>query len=124
MLDQAERMQRQFFRLAASGQARAMWEPPVDVFEDEREVVVIVALPGVPAERIDVSTEGATLVIRAQCALPFAGARRAVRQLEIPYGYFERRIALPEIRLDAGRRESADGLLIVRLRKQGYAGQP
>ncbi len=124
LLDQAERMQRQFFRLAASGQARAMWEPPVDVFEDEREVIVIVALPGVPAERIEVSTEGRTLIVRAECPLPFAGARRAVRQLEIPYGDIERRIALPDGDLDTGTRESADGFLIVRLRKQGYAGQP
>ena len=118
LLDQAERMQRQFFRLAASGQARATWEPPIDVFEDEREIVIVVALPGVPAERIEVSTEAGALVVRAECALPLAGAHRGVRQLEIPYGYFERRVALPDDQLDAATRESADGLLIVRLRKQ------
>jgi HSP20 family protein len=123
LLDQAERMQRQFFRLAASGQARATWEPPVDVFEDEREVVVIVALPGVPPDRIEVSAEGTTLIVRAECPLPFAGARRAVRQLEIPYGCIERRIALPDSDLDTGTRESADGLLIVRLRKRADAGR-
>ena len=123
LLDQAERMQRQFCRLAASSQARATWEPPVDVFEDEREVVVVVALPGVPAERIEVSTEAGTLVVRAECALPFAGPHRGVRQLEIPYGCFERRIVLPNDPLDSATRESADGLLIVRLRKQASAGR-
>ena len=39
LIDQAERMHRQFFRLTASARPHAMWEPPVDVFEDEREVV-------------------------------------------------------------------------------------
>jgi len=45
-----------------------------------------------------------------------------VQRLEIPYGYFERRIPLPDARLEAGTRESSDGLLIVRLRKTAYAG--
>jgi hypothetical protein len=39
LLEQAERMHRQFFRLTASERPQAVWEPPVDVFEDEREIV-------------------------------------------------------------------------------------
>lgn len=122
LIERAERMHRQFFRLTASVRPHAVWEPPVDVFEDEREVVIIVALPGVPPERVEVSTESAALVVRAECPLPFAGSRHAVRRLEIPYGYFERRIPLPDVRLDAGTRESRDGLLILRLRKTAYTG--
>ncbi len=120
LLDEAERMHRQFFRLAASGQTQAVWEPPVDVFEDEREIVVIIALPGVPAERVEVTTEPGTLVVRAERRVPFAGAGRAVRRLEIPYGYFERRIPLPEAGLEAGTSEFMDGCLILRLRKTGH----
>ena len=97
------------------------WEPPVDVFEDEREVVVLVALPGVPAHRIEVTTESGELVVRAERGLPFAGSRCEVRRLEIPYGYFERRIRLPEARLETGTRELLDGCLILRLRKTGRA---
>jgi HSP20 family molecular chaperone IbpA len=119
LLDQAERMHRQFFRLSASERTRAVWEPPVDVFEDEREIVIVVALPGVPVDRIEVTSEPGALVVRAESPLPFSGSRRAVRQLEIPYGYFERRIALPEVRLEAGTREVADGCLVLRLRKTG-----
>ena len=119
LLEQAERMHRQFFRLAASERTQAVWEPPVDVFEDEREVIIIVALPGVPADRIQVTTESGLLVIRAESPLPFATSRRAVRQLEIPYGYFERRVPLPEAQLDSGTRELIDGCLILRLRKTG-----
>ena len=119
LIEQAERMHRQFFRLAASGRTRAMWEPPVDVFEDEFEVVVVVALPGVSADRVSVTTESGELVVRAESRLPFTGSRRAVRRLEIPYGFFERRIRLPEARLETGARDLLDGCLILRLRKVG-----
>ena len=47
LLEQAERLQRQFFRLAG-GAEQARWEPPVDVFADGDEILVEVALPGVP----------------------------------------------------------------------------
>jgi HSP20 family protein len=122
LIEQAERMHRQFFRLSASAPARAVWEPPVDVFEDEREVIVVVALPGVPPDRVEVSNESGTLVIRAECPLPLTGSRRVVRHMEIPYGYFERRIRLPEVRLEAGTRESSDGFLVVKLRKSSNPG--
>src|SRR5437764_1388101 len=94
LIEQAERMHRQFFRLATTERAAAVWEPPVDVFEDEREVFVIIALPGVTEERIEVTNESGDIVVRAESRLPFAGTRRAVRRLEIPYGFFERRIRL------------------------------
>jgi HSP20 family molecular chaperone IbpA len=121
LIKQAERMHRQFFHLAASGRPQAMWEPPVDIFEDDFEVVIVVALPGVPADRIEVTTESGELVVRAESRLPFAGPRRAVRRLEIPYGYFERRVRLPEARLDKGSRDVLNGCLILRLPKSTRA---
>jgi HSP20 family protein len=120
LLDEAERMHRQFFRLTASERMQAVWEPPVDVFEDESEIIVIVALPGVPDERVEITLESGTLVVRADRRIPFAGSRRAVRRLEIPYGYFERRIQLPDMRFETVTREFRDGCLMLRLRKAGY----
>jgi len=117
VIDEAERMHRQFFRLAASARARVTWEPPVDVFEDELEVLVLVALPGVPPQKVEVTAEADELVVRAERSLPFAASPRALRRLEIPHGYFERRIRLPGVRLEAGTREVRDGCLILRLRK-------
>jgi HSP20 family molecular chaperone IbpA len=117
LIAQAERMHGQFFRLTSSVRTKAVWEPPVDMFEDEREVVIVVAMPGVVAERMQVTVEPGVLVVRAERQQPFAGHRYAVRQLEIPYGYFERRIALPDGRLEAGAPELINGCLIIRLRK-------
>ncbi len=118
LIEQADRMHRRFFRLASSAATQAVWEPPVDVFEDEREVVVVIALPGVLAERVEISTEPGALLVRAERSIPFAGLRLAVRRLEIPYGHFERRIPLPAGRLTAGTPELIHGCLVLRLRKE------
>jgi len=117
LVEQAERMHRRFFRLSASTRAPAVWEPPADVFESADEVLVVVALPGVAPENVEVAAEPGALVVRAQRPLPFAAARVSVRQLEIPYGSFERRIALPSGRLEAVSRELTRGCLILRLRR-------
>jgi HSP20 family protein len=116
---QAERMHRQFFRLASTARTEAVWEPPADVFEDPHEVVIVVAMPGVPAERVEITRQGDELVVRGERPFPFVGTRHAVRQLEIPYGYFERRIPLPEVTLESVSRELIQGCLILRLRKMG-----
>ena len=118
-IERAEHMHRQFFRLAAASRAQApVWEPPADVFEDEREVVIVVALPGVVAENVEVVNEPGTIVVRAARPSPLArGSRHRVLQLEIPYGTFERRIALPHARLEAVSNELTHGCLILRLRK-------
>ena len=117
LLEEAQRKHRQFFRLAAATHAEARWEPPADVFEDEREVAIVVALPGVSADRMEVRIEAGALVVRAERPQPFDGSRRVVRQLEIPYGYFERRIPLPAGAFEAVAHELSQGCLVVRLRK-------
>ena len=116
MIEQAERLQRQFFRFGHT-EAHATWEPPVDVFEDEREVTVIVALPGVSPERVEASYDARGLLVRAERRIPFDDGSYAIRRLEIPSGWFERRIPLPPVPLEAGTQKWVDGCLIVTLRK-------
>jgi HSP20 family molecular chaperone IbpA len=123
LIADAERLHRQFFRLAVDA-APATWEPPIDVFEDEREIVILVAMPGVDAERVQVAHEAGALVVRGVRPLPFRGARGRLRQLEIPYGAFERRIALPPGEFEVGRPEFAQGCLVLRLRKSSPSGRP
>ena len=117
LMAQAERMHQQFFRLATSARAQASWEPPVDIFEDDREVIVMIAMPGVAADRVQVTSEPGVLIVRGERSLPCANARYAIRQLEIPYGFFERRIALPGVRLDSAAQQLVDGCFVLRLNK-------
>jgi HSP20 family molecular chaperone IbpA len=117
LIDQAERLQRRFFQPVASERAVAVWEPPADVFEDGAEIVIVVAMPGVVAERIEVVREPGALLVRGVRPLPPAASGRTLRQLEIPYGRFERRIRLPSTPLDLGAPQLSHGCLIVTLRK-------
>lgn len=114
LVERAERMQRQFFRLARS---TAAWEPPADVFEGDDELAIVVALPGVAEDEVEVTAEPGAIVVRAQRAQPLAATCRAVRQLEIPYGYFERRVALPPGTFEPVSRSLTHGCLILRLRR-------
>src|SRR6185295_9863073 len=117
LLEQAERLHRQFFRLGAPG-ARVAWEPPADVFENDDEVTIVVALPGVAPESVEVLYEPGGVVVRAQRCIPFAEGGYSIGRLEIPYGYFERRLALPTGEFETGRRTFSEGCLILTLRKR------
>lgn len=112
MLDQAERLQRQFFRLAAGAdQQPPRWEPPVDVYAGTEQVLVEVALPGVPPERMELILGPGELIIRGQRALPKAPAGTSLQRLEIPYGQFERRLTLGSGQWDLVARNLANGCL-------------
>ncbi len=110
LLEQAERMQRQFFRLAA-GEARPRWEPPVDVYSRGDEILVEVALPGVPSERVELVCAPGELVVRGERRLPGGWSAAPIHRLEIPYGRFERRLTLPAGTWELVAREFANGCL-------------
>jgi len=122
LLEEAERLQRQFFQVVASERAGPRWEPPVDVFESDEELVVVVALPGVAADRLEAEIESSHLVIRAARSIPFERRGYLIRRVEIPYGYFERRIELPAVPLQLVTQELVNGCLFLSLRKMVHGG--
>ena len=117
MLEQADRMHRQFFALTGTVGALVRWEPPVDLVEGSADVVVTVALPGVAPERIELNLDNGLLVIGAVRAPPACSHNAIIRRLEIPYGRFERRIALPPGRYELVEQVAQNGCLHLRLRK-------
>jgi HSP20 family molecular chaperone IbpA len=118
LLDRAERLQRQFFR-PASAAPQATWEPPVDIFETPAALWIVVALPGVGQDHLEVRLDGATIIVAGERRLPMQGRAAVLYRLEIPHGRFERRIELPPGRFQVGRRELADGCLVLSLEKLG-----
>jgi HSP20 family protein len=112
-LARAERLHREFFRPARL----PAWEPPVDVLETERAVLVLVALLGVDPDRVKAVIEGADLVIAGVRILPPELQTAVIHRLELPQGRFERRIRLPAGGYGAVRRASVHGCLAITLEK-------
>jgi HSP20 family molecular chaperone IbpA len=117
MLARAERLHRQLFQPSPAQARRPSWEPPVDVLETEREVVIIAALPGVGEKALTLVIDGPCLVIAGARTLPDELRTAVIHRLELPQGHFERRVALPSGRYDQIRHHTEDGCLVVRLRK-------
>jgi len=115
MLEQAERLQRQFFKACAADPQR--WEPPIDVIETADAVIVHVALPGVPAAAVTVGFEAGGITVAGVRRLPATQAAH-IHRVEIPYGRFERRIALPLHALEPEPPVMADGCLVLTLVKR------
>jgi HSP20 family molecular chaperone IbpA len=116
MLARAEHLQRRFFEPATSVHT-AVWEPPVDIFENEAEFWIVVALPGVEQSDLQVSLDTNTLRVAGQRRLPAVLRAATVHRLEIPHGRFERSISLPRTKLALGRSELANGCLVICLKK-------
>jgi HSP20 family protein len=122
MLARAERLHREFFRPIHSASGLANWEPPVDILETEREVLVFVALPGVSADRVEMAIEGSELVVAGIRTLPSELQTAVIHRLELPQGRFERRVRLPTGAYSSIRRSTVDGCLLIALRRADEFG--
>jgi HSP20 family protein len=101
IFEQMRRLQQELGQLA--GQSRTapapaedeFWRPPVDICEQDDSLLLIVDLPGVRKEDIDLQVDGDTLTLQGQRA----AAAETVRLLrrERPAGHFRRafRITIP-----------------------------
>lgn len=118
MLEQAQRLQRQFFRFGHEVEAQPRWEPPVDILADADSLEITVALPGVAPENVRVHLTSGELRVVAGRAVPMRECTKAVHRLEIPYGRFERRIALPSGHYEVLEQACVNGCLVLRLARQ------
>ena len=116
LLQDAERLQRQFFQVGALRGAPC-WEPPVDLYESGNDLRLLVALPGVTPQQVEVVLAPATIIVRGERSLPTSSRRAAIHRLEIPYGHFERRIALPAGQFELVDRRLEHGCLVLELRR-------
>jgi len=117
LIERAERLQRQFFRPSLAGAHHTVWEPPVDIYETERELCAIAALPGVDQRDLEVSIESDVLVIAGTRRFPALSGDAVIHRLEIPHGRFERRIRISASRLRIDRSELLNGCLVLILMK-------
>jgi HSP20 family protein len=96
---------------------RADWIPAADVYEDEREYLLALDLPGIKRDGLDVSLDEGRLVIRGERA---AAEGLHVRRAERPQGRFVRTFSLPDaVDRSAITADYKDGVLLLHLPKRG-----
>jgi HSP20 family protein len=111
-IERADRLRRQFFH-----QATPHWEAPVDVFETDQALIILIALPGVELETIAVTLSAGVLTVKGERLLPRELDNARIVRMEIPHGHFERRIELPPVPFELSGRHLANGCLMLRLQK-------
>ena len=92
------------------------WQPDIDVFETETEVVVLAEIAGIRSEDLRVTVDGEELRISGVRRVPERTDVKRLLQIEITAGPFERRLRIP-IAFDRDRVSAhlADGFLTVSL---------
>jgi HSP20 family protein len=118
MLDRAEQMHRQFFELGVSPhRAVATWQAPVDILLSEEALLLIVALPGVAPERIQIEYQENLVRVTGERTMPALAKQTQTLRFEIPHGVFERQIVLPEGRFRLESQQVRDGCLFLQFQR-------
>jgi HSP20 family protein len=103
------------------------WQPRVDIFEDHDNILVVVEVPGVNPEQLNVENVSNLLLISGQ-NLPAAGSggNMVARYQERTYGSFSREIPLPpHADCDQAQANCKHGLLEIRIpKRRASSGQP
>ena len=72
------------------------WQPAVDIFEDEKEIVIKADLPDVKEEDIDVRVEDGQLTLKGERKFEHEEKKENYHRVERRYGSFQRTFGLPE----------------------------
>jgi len=98
------------------------WHIPVDIYETEKEIVVLIEIAGLDIDKIRLFLENKRIVISGVRENPFKGEKLKVHQMEIDFGYFQQVINLPAAVKDTEVKSSyKDGFLRIYLSKR-YEG--
>lgn len=94
------------------------WEPAIDMYETNDDIVVVADLAGLSMEEIRIIVDGRALLLRGERKESHGEMRRTYYQMEISRGPFERGLLLPAP-VDPGRATASyhDGILEVVLPK-------
>ncbi len=93
----------------------SFWEPPLDMYEVNDVIIIYIDVAGIDSDNIKIIAEPKGVTIRGERKCPIQEITN-VHQLEIEYGFFERRLALPKA-IDVGETTSQckNGFLIIKL---------
>lgn len=97
---------------------RPLWRPPVEVFETEDTLEVVVEIAGMNPEEIDIVLEGDVLSIQGERPDPCATSNRSYHIARIGYGPFGVEFRLPfQVESDAAEATYENGFLRISLKR-------
>jgi HSP20 family protein len=96
--------------------------PPVDVYEDEHQVILKIEVPGIDEKDIDIRVENNTLTVHGERKFEKEEKEENFRRVESQYGSFTRTFTLPTT-VDAENIQADydKGVLKVKLSKKSEA---
>jgi len=124
MVSLQERMNRLFEdvlskpRGSDEGFASGIWAPPVDIYENEQEVLIKAEVPGMNQTDISVEVKDGTLVIKGERKHEKDVKDGYYHRVERVYGTFQRSFTLPTtVEADKVTARYRDGVLELKLPK-------
>lgn len=98
------------------------WNPGVDIYETENELVLKLDVPGVNQNEIDIQLENGTLTIKGERKFENASDSKGYHRIERNYGAFARSFSLPDtVDSEKVRAEYKDGVLTILVAKKELA---
>ena len=96
--------------------------PPVDVYEDEHQLVLKLEVPGVKQEDLDVRVENQTLTVKGERKFEKDEKEENFHRIERRYGSFTRTFTLPQtVDVTEPKATYEHGVLTIRLQKREAA---
>jgi HSP20 family protein len=96
--------------------------PPVDIYEDEHDIILKIEVPGVDEKDIDVRIQGNTLTVHGERKIEKEEVEENFRRVERQYGSFTRSFTIPSS-VDPGQVSARcdKGVLKISLAKKAEA---
>jgi len=96
-----------------------VWQPPVDIYEDEQSVVIKAEVPDVDQKDIEVRIENNTLTLRGERKHSSEIKKENYYRVERYFGQFQRSFSLPQsINQDKVQATCERGILTITLPKR------
>jgi len=118
MRESMDRLFEDFFSRRPRTSGPLVWQPALEVYETDHEVVVKAELPGIDPKSVGVTVTAEGLTIKGEAKAEHEDKGRNYYRRELRYGAFQRTIALPnEVKSDETKAIFKQGILEVKIPK-------